>query len=466
MDALPDQQAAEGEGENGASSGPSLFKILGIGVIVLIIAWKFLPVGGDAPAPQPRQNNASSDERESSNRLENVSLSGEAAEQQRQLEIENMMRRVRDLEREARQQSEAAKREIQSTKNQLSREIQGVAESVERVMQERVRGDRLSGRGVQDTTIEGRGEFGDFGDFEDDGELDGEGQRAKEPEAFPFRPLGKAKRPPEGEEGANAEFTSLNRSSRQPEPAEAPAPSRDNDDDDLEEVEMTEIPAYSFTDLTLMHGVSCPVRTSLMEGAGIGAQPAPIVMPITGEFRGPQGKRVDIGRPHLLGFCEGVDRQRPTALIKVEGLSYVNADGSNLVVPVSGYVIDVRDNDLGVRGTKESVKGAQLALSVVANTASAVGNVFGQSAFDEVETQGGNIRSLLQPGQVGRAAAGSALQGASEELAQIFRKAAEERFDVIHAEGGTPVKFITEETIEIPRQSSEHEDRRNAKPLL
>lgn len=210
------------------------------------------------------------------------------------------------------------------------------------------------------------------------------------------------------------------------------------------------VPAFSYVDVTTLHGVSCPVLTSISKDLGLSGKQSPVVIPVKGTFRGPNGASMNIGTVHLLALCEGVERKRATAFMTIERMSRVGSNGVSEMVKAQGYIIDSRDNEIGVRGVKVSQKGIEIAASVMATGIAAVGSALQQSSLSN-STNGvtGAVTQILDPSQLGRAMAGAAIAEQARAIAQYFREYSDNLFDVIRVEAGAPIKFINTEPIEI-----------------
>lgn len=469
----PDLSASPAEDKPTRKRPPALM-IGGLVLVMGIIVWK---IGGAGKQAVQEVQEAPPEKKAA---VEMQTLSESAINTQRQVEMDRMKERMALLEDQLRKQPTVFAEQLGAVENKLTRDIQGVARVISESSEERVRQQRLGGPtpalpgplsgGVTNVTLPSTG--GEFAT-----------EVGKE-EEFPYRRLGGASlvqannlvsglptiAPPAPSQAASPPnalpaMAALDGGGTDAGEVAKPKKPSKAGESEIEGPSIT-LPAYSYADLRTLHGVTCPVRTSATGSLGLSDKPAPVTLPVVGPFRGPQGVEYQTGSIHLFGFCEGMDRLRPTGMIKVEGLSLVRADGSNFTVQINGYVIDARDNDLGVRGTKESVKGEQLALSMGASGVAAVGDVFKQSAFDQVETQGGNIRQILQKGNIGDAIGGALIADSAKELARFFRQYADTLFDVIAIPGGTPLKLIIEQPIQIPVDETGVSETSDGRPLL
>ena len=455
--------------EGGGRKKPSTLQLALVGIVVILVAWKMLPSGeppsskASAPAPSSVAPSISSG-----------TLSQSAVDTQRQVEIDAMKDRISKQDEMLRSLPQQFDERLSRVENKLNKDIQELVGAIEGQSEARVRSQRAGSPGggaplpggFVDVPLPADGGAFAAQDVGDD--------------RFPYRRLGGGSAP-----GGGLGLPSL--ASAPPpatpqtpttqglppiEPADAgsvaePAPvSLGLSDAAPANTAKITLPAYSYVDLRTLHGVTCPIRTGATSGLGLTSAVAPITLPIVGPFRGPQGIEMQTGQMHVFGFCEGADRRRPTGMIKIEGLSMVMPDGSNHHIKINGYVIDGRDNDLGVRGRKESVKGEQLALSMLSSGIAGAGEVFSRSAFDQVETQGGNLREILQGDQIGDALIGAAVASPARDAARFFKEYADSLFDVVAIDGGVPVKLIIEEPITLPMPGDAANETSSARPLL
>lgn len=428
-----------------------MFLIIAVAIVALLL---FIRMGGSdrEPIPQAGQTTPTPPP------IDFGTVSSEAAEAQRQLELAELKRRLSEQDKVLQTQRSDFSQQLEAVETKLTREVQGLLEVIERDSEMRVRsqrtGDALPG-GVSNMPLPpGGGEFVDP-------------QLPAQSRQNPYRRLGGAAdgaAPPlpftagPGEDvnggmptGSTVAGPAHFAGKEQPATAEPglPTPARTSGRSIRDGY--TRIPAYSFATLRTLHGVPCPVATGLSGSiGGLGTTSAPVVLPLVSSFKGPQGTEFQVPAVHLLGLCEGVDRKRPTAMIKVEQLSIIDEAGTAHVIEVNGYVVDARDNDLGVRGVKESVKGTQISLALLAAGVSAAGSGIQQGATDTVETSGGNIREVVRSGRLGNLIAGSTIGAGANELVRYFRERGATLFDVISIDAGTELRLIITEPIDLP----------------
>lgn len=228
------------------------------------------------------------------------------------------------------------------------------------------------------------------------------------------------------------------------------------------------IPAISAVEITNLHGAACPVS-----GGGLGNLGSdggvPVAFAVTGKFWGPDGKARDLGNAHILGICYGVDTPRPTAEVKIERLSYVTSDGEQNFVGLQGYLIDRRDNNAGIEGVKESMKGRQLAAYIAARTAEGLAEGFEENQIDETTAGGtGSVFSRIRQNRGDERAVASGASAGLEGIANYFAERANDSFEVIRFPAGLPINLVTitptEYLVNEPTVSQAGEN--NVEPLL
>jgi hypothetical protein len=193
------------------------------------------------------------------------------------------------------------------------------------------------------------------------------------------------------------------------------------------------VPSSSYAHVTLLHGVDCPIGNNLS---------VPVVLPIMGKIRGPNGDIVDLGAAHLQGKCVGMsntDRGR----IVVEAISYVGADSKGQFVKTEGYIVDRRDSNQDVKGFYDSKEGTALAKSALSNAIGALGQlaILSQSTQTTSAVTGGTT-TVLNGGQVGAAAMGAAISGAANRTSNYYAAQLEKLVPIVHLEAGVPLDFV------------------------
>lgn len=203
------------------------------------------------------------------------------------------------------------------------------------------------------------------------------------------------------------------------------------------------VPAYSYADVTTLHGVRCPVGAQ-STGASSGVPPRPIVIPIRGLFKGPNGSTSDLGTAHLYGFCSGfrsTDNKKGYVEIKIVSLSYWDSDGGAQRQPASGYIVDAKYNQ-EIVGELENAKMSVLGKQALAAGLMAFNSGLAQNEFTSVATDQGS-RSVL----TGDALKSGGHSGVSEmflRVAEQYDAQADAAVDTVKIKGGLSLKFVSD----------------------
>lgn len=224
------------------------------------------------------------------------------------------------------------------------------------------------------------------------------------------------------------------------------------------------IPGSSWVHVTDLHGVACPVGNSVTSNNNNGPQAlinkVPVTLPIRGDFHGPNGTTYSLGAAHVSGTCVGQESNRPSAIIKIERLSYVGPDGEPQFIPVNGYLIDRRDNQMGIAGYLDTSSGRDIALSAIAAGFSAAGEIFSDSQFDTSLFTGagaganaGAARSI-DGSNIPQAVAGDAFGAAAGRIADYYAEQANRTIPVVRIRGGLPITMITTAPFEYLKKQS------------
>lgn len=213
-----------------------------------------------------------------------------------------------------------------------------------------------------------------------------------------------------------------------------------------------EIAAGTRVHVTNLHAADCPT----------GNQNVPIVLPVTSDLRGPNGDVIDLGAPHFLGKCVGlenkVDGNKARARISVERLSYVGRDGKVQTIKVGGYIVDRRDSGQDIEGTYESKQGEALAKSAAAAGLAAIGNLTSSGEFTNIAGAGAGTTTSSLTGSAAKAALGAAVSAASERVANFYLSQVEARVPIVHIDAAIPMTVMLTDpfTIELPPEDTQH----------
>lgn len=214
-----------------------------------------------------------------------------------------------------------------------------------------------------------------------------------------------------------------------------------------------EIAAGTRVHVTNLHAADCPT----------GNQSVPIVLPVTSDLRGPNGTVVDLGAPHFIAKCIGlenkVDGGKSRARILVERLSYADKDGNvETVDKLGGYIVDRRDSAQDIEGIYESKQGEALAKSAAAAGIAAIGNLTSSAEFTNIAGAGAGTTTSSLTGNPGKAALGAAVGAASERVAAFYLAQVEARVPIVHIDAAIPMTVMLTNPlkIKVPLEDSQH----------
>lgn len=216
-----------------------------------------------------------------------------------------------------------------------------------------------------------------------------------------------------------------------------------------------EIPAFSFVEVTLLHGVACPVGANSPGASDANKIPArPVVVPIRGIFHGPNNVERDLGTAHLMGLCSGRRTSSSTtgrATIRVEQLSYWDASGGSQMVAATGYIVDDRDNEQDVYGKLDKASGRVLAQQSAAAAAAAFATTLSASEFTNTSSvQNGTSSATSQlTGDATKAATAQGIAALFQKIGDRFDAEANAAVDTVLVEPGIRLRFITELPIKV-----------------
>ncbi len=219
--------------------------------------------------------------------------------------------------------------------------------------------------------------------------------------------------------------------------------------------ETYEVPAFSFVEVTTLHGVACPIGANAPGSSEEGKIPArPVVLPVRGIFKGPNGAERDLGTIHLMGLCSGNRNSSSNtgrATIRIEQLSYWDETGGAQTVPATGYIVDTRDNEQDVYGRLDKASGRTLALQSAAAAAAAYASTLSQSEFttnSSVENGTSSVTRQLT-GDSTKAAVNEGIAGMFKKISERFEREANAAVDTVIVEPGIKLRFVTDQTFRV-----------------
>lgn len=219
-------------------------------------------------------------------------------------------------------------------------------------------------------------------------------------------------------------------------------------------MERITIPAFSFVEVTTLHGVACPIGAN-SPGAKQSEIPArPVVLPVRGIYRGPNGKTVDVGSIHLMGLCSGrrtSSSNSGRATIRVEQMSYWDEGGDSQMSPSTGYIVDTRDNEQDVYGRLDKASGRTLALESMAAAGAAFSAALSQAEYSTSNSLNSNGATSVQQltGSATQAAATQGIAAIFGKIASRFEQEANAAIDTVVVEPGIRLRFVTDQPIYI-----------------
>lgn len=218
-------------------------------------------------------------------------------------------------------------------------------------------------------------------------------------------------------------------------------------------LERITIPAFSFVEVTTLHGVACPVGAN---SPGVKSQiPArPVVLPVRGIFRGPNGSSVDVGNIHLSGLCSGrrtSSSKTGRATVRVEQMSYWDESGDAQMASSTGYIVDTRDNEQDVYGRLDKASGRTLALESAAAAAAAFATTLSQAEYTTQNNLNSNGSTSTQQltGSASQAAVSQGIGAMFSKIASRFEQEANAAIDTVVVEPGIRLRFVTDQPIHI-----------------
>lgn len=213
------------------------------------------------------------------------------------------------------------------------------------------------------------------------------------------------------------------------------------------------IPAFSFVEVTTLHGVRCPVGAN-SPGQKTEIPARPVVLPVRGIFKGPNGASVDVGTINLMGLCSGrrtSSSDSGRATIRVEQMSYWDEGGDSQMSASTGYIVDTRDNEQDVYGRLDKASGRTLALESMAAAGAAFASALSQSEYTTQSNLGNNGASSVQQltGSATQAATTQGIAAIFNKIAGRFEQEANAAIDTVVVEPGIRLRFVTDQPINI-----------------
>ncbi|HFX0929988.1 TPA: conjugal transfer protein TraB [Pseudomonas aeruginosa] len=221
-------------------------------------------------------------------------------------------------------------------------------------------------------------------------------------------------------------------------------------------MERITIPAFSYVEVTTLHGVACPIGANSPNSKSQSEIPArPVVLPVRGIYRGPNGSSVDVGNVHLMGLCAGRRTSSSSAgraTIRVEQMSYWDEGGDAQMSASTGYIVDTRDNEQDVYGRLDKASGRTLALESAAAAGAAFASTLSQQEYttqNNLNPEGGSSTVQQLTGDATKAATTQGIAAIFAKISQRFEQEANAAIDTVVVEPGIRLRFVTDQPIHI-----------------
>jgi hypothetical protein len=222
----------------------------------------------------------------------------------------------------------------------------------------------------------------------------------------------------------------------------------------------TTVNADSYVDATFFHGVSCPIGAGVSVGSdGVGAiNPAPVIIKITGMFKGANGELNDIGDARIRAKCIGrrtSDDDYGRAEFEVERLTYSNSDGEDFQIDgLGGYTIDTRDEVRGVKGPIDKVLGSNIFAQTMAGAMSAIGLGFSSQQYSQADSGALGTTTQLFTGSVAKDMLGQGIGTMFQQIQQYWSGLMNSEVDRVMLPAGRKVRIVIDEAFVIKEPKS------------
>jgi hypothetical protein len=197
------------------------------------------------------------------------------------------------------------------------------------------------------------------------------------------------------------------------------------------------VPAGSFGEATLLTGVFAPV----------GGEALPVLLRLDAALVGPQRARVPLPGAFLIGKAQG-DVNSRRAVVQLDTLSAVGADGTPSEVRVNGWVVD-DDGVQGLRGAYVWHADEVLALSTLTGGLSGGAEALAQRETIVQATPLGGVQASVT-GDAARFAGSRAASTAFGRLSEILTRRLDEIVPAVYVPNArrVTVAFVTGATLE------------------
>lgn len=202
--------------------------------------------------------------------------------------------------------------------------------------------------------------------------------------------------------------------------------------------EDVDIGAGSFVRARLVHGVDCPIGGDLSSALGDLLHTIPVSALIEGDFRGPNGMRLNIGQATIHGVCIG-QRGTRRARMKLNAVSFYDSEGKyHFVEKLAAHANDGVDNGFDVNGVVISTRVRDVLATAGIAGLSTGSKILTAGEFAQSITGDGDVASALT-GRAGVAVGGSMASGALDRLAELVERDLESNIEVIRVDALHPI---------------------------
>ena len=222
----------------------------------------------------------------------------------------------------------------------------------------------------------------------------------------------------------------------------------------------------SYVDAQLFHGIQCPIGGgATVSGEGISAVgPSPVIVKITGQFKGANGEINDIGDARLFATCIGrrtSDDDYGRAKISIQRLTYSNSLGEDFQIDgLEGYTIDVRDEVEDIKGPIDKVLGSNIFKQSIAAAMSAIGMGFSSEQYDQTSSTVTGATASIFTGSVGKDIAGQTLGTMFGSIQQYWDSLMNAEVDRVMLPAGRMIRIVINKAFVIkePKEDTDNFD--------
>lgn len=444
------------------------------GILLLIVwaVWSFFSANQDTDRKRVVVNNVSPKNESSSN--EGSINDADASLRIFNAQLEKLQQTVNDIKISQDEFKKDVNRSLEENKNESRQKIDGLIEEQLKAFQE------LGGKEYED--ILGKDKEGRFGDLESpeslfEDETNGVGVRKHSLRASPYgenyillsQGNTRVKFQDEGKlgdglpnpvdvveerarNGINSEDRVVRSSSSTKNSKQKNTENKVVNSNDNVEIITLKIPALSKSPVTTLFGINCPIGGALVnKPSDIPARP--VVLPVTGVFRGPNGAIVDIGKVHLYGSCSARRTGKHNigrAEIKINRLSYWDSNGNAQFIAASGFLIDDSDNSLDMSGYIDKVSRQNMFKQAASMGALAYAATLSSKEYTSQTSPEGSLTTLS--GDEVKAGAASGATAFFNQYAQRWLEESLSDVDTVHIPAGRKGTFISDIEISVTRE--------------